>query len=128
LTSIHWTQKKRELANTEFSKITFYTGGNNPKNIELTDGEKDNFMKCLLNSKFYRNNRYGAIDGGMAIILISKAGTRDSFEYCGGGIFQISYEENLFSIKNIELEKILLNYLDVCNVYKINSHVEEVLS
>jgi hypothetical protein len=110
LRSDQWDLKKRELANMKLSKITLYTGGSNAKNVELTGADKDNFMNCLLTSKFYRENRYGAIDGGMAIVLISEDGSNDSFEYCGGSVFQISYKGNLFSIKNKELEQILLKY------------------
>lgn len=108
--SDQWAQKKKQLSNMKISKITFYTGGSNAKNVELTGADKDNFMNCLLTSKFYRHNRYGAIDGGMAIILVSEDGSQDSFEYCGGSVFQISYKGNLFSIQNKELEIILLKY------------------
>jgi hypothetical protein len=105
-----WSQKKKQLDNLELSKITFYTGGRSGKNIELTGVEKDNFMNCLLTSEFYRSNRTGQIDSGVAIILISKDGSQDSFQYCGAGVFQIWYKENIFSIKNKELEQILLKY------------------
>ncbi|WP_238881279.1 hypothetical protein [Clostridium sp. YIM B02551] len=110
LSRYEWTQKKNQLENTEISKITFYTGGINAKNVELTGSERDNFIEYLLNSEFYRSNRTGQIDGGMAILLIQNDGSHDSFEYCGGDIFQISHNGNLFSIKNKELEKILLKY------------------
>lgn len=105
-----WSQKKKQLEDIKLSKITFYTGGSNAKNVELTGAEVDNFMNCLLNSEFYRSNRTGQVDGGMAIILISKDDSQDSFEYCGAGVFQISYRGDLFSIKNKELEQILLKY------------------
>lgn len=108
--SKQWTQKKKELENIDLSKVSFYTGGINAKNVELTGAEKDNFMSCLLTSKFYRSNRTGAIDGGMAIILVFKDGSKDSFEYCGGSIFQIWDKENSFLIKNKELEQVLLKY------------------
>ncbi|MDD7793218.1 hypothetical protein [Clostridium sp. 'White wine YQ'] len=110
LSRYEWTQKKKQLENTEISKITFYTGGRNAKNVELIGSEKDNFIKYLLASEFYRSNSAGQIDGGMAIILNLRDGSHDSFEYCGGDIFQISNKGNLFSIKNKELEKILLKY------------------
>jgi hypothetical protein len=105
-----WTQKKSELSNADISKITFYTGGSNAKNIELTGDDKDKFINSLLNSKYYRNNSTSSIDGGMAILLISKNTTYDSIEYCGSSIFQISYKGHLFSVKNKGLEDILLKY------------------
>lgn len=106
----HWGQKKSQLENIEILKVTFYTGGNNAKNVELTGTDKDNFMNSLLASEFYRSNHTGAIDGGMAIILVFKDGSQDTFEYCGASVFQISYKGNLFSIKNKELEQVLLKY------------------
>lgn len=105
-----WSQKKKQLENLELSKIKFYTGGRSGKNVELTGVEKDNFMKCLLTSEFYRSNRTGQIDGGVAMVLISKDGSQDSFEYCGAGVFQIWYKGDIFSIKNKDLEQILLKY------------------
>lgn len=108
--SNHWNQKKKQLQNIELSMITFYTGGNNAKKVELTGAEKNDFMNRLLTSEFYRSNRTGQIDGGMAIVLISKDGNQDSFEYCGAGVFQISYKNDIFSIKNKELEQIMFKY------------------
>lgn len=105
-----WSQKKKQLQNLELSKITFYTGGSSAKNVELTGVEKDNFMNCLLTSEFYRSNRTGQIDGGVPIVLISKDGSQDSFQYCGAGVFQIWYKGDIFLIKNKELEQILLKY------------------
>lgn len=105
-----WNQKKKQLENLELSKITFYTGGRSGKNVELTGVEKDNFMKCLLTLEFYRSNRTGQIDGGVTMVLISKDGSQDSFQYCGAGVFQIWYKGDIFSIKNKELEQILLKY------------------
>ena len=50
------------------------------------------------------------VDGGQAIIIIFKDGTKDSFEYCGGSVFQITYKGKMFSVRNKELEQILLDY------------------
>ncbi|GIM29861.1 hypothetical protein CPJCM30710_25270 [Clostridium polyendosporum] len=105
-----WTQKKKEFKSTEISKITFYTGGLNGKNIELTEKEKDNFIINLINSKFYKSNWRGMIDGGIAITIVFNDGTKDYFEYCGESIFQITYNGKMFSIRNKELEKTLLSY------------------
>ncbi|MGE5628384.1 MAG: hypothetical protein ACM3X7_09735 [Solirubrobacterales bacterium] len=110
ISSVKWSQKKNQLKSTELSLISFYTGGQNPKTVELTGTEKDNFINCLLTSKFYRSNWSGSIDGGMPIILNFKDGSKDTLEYCGGSVFQTECKGNLFSIKNKELEQTLLKY------------------
>ncbi|MEQ8154657.1 MAG: hypothetical protein ABRQ25_07220 [Clostridiaceae bacterium] len=105
-----WTQKKKEFNSDEISKITFYTGGLNGRNVELIEKEKDNFIINLVNSKFYKSNWTGMIDGGIAIAIVFNDGTKDYFEYCGGSVFQITYNGKMFSIRNKELEKILFSY------------------
>jgi len=108
--NLQWIQKKKELNNIDISKITFYTGGVNGREVKLVDNEKDNFTRSLVNSKFYKSNWKGMVDGGLAIIIIFKDGTKDSFEYCGGSVFQITYKGKMFSVRNKELEQILLSY------------------
>ena len=108
--NLQWIQKKKELNNIDISKITFYTGGVNGREVKLVDNEKDNFTRSLVNSKFYKSNWNGMVVGGLAIIIIFKDGTKDSFEYCGGSDFQITYKRKMFSVRNKELEQILLDY------------------
>ncbi|MEQ8154097.1 MAG: hypothetical protein ABRQ25_04265 [Clostridiaceae bacterium] len=105
-----WTQKKEKLKSNEIAKITFYTGGLNGRNVELIEKEKDDFIINFVNSKFYKSNWTGMIDGGMAIGIVFSDGNKEYFEYCGEGIFQMTYSGKIFSIYNKELENILLSY------------------
>lgn len=57
--NIDWLHEKAELKNPEISKITFDTEGSNDKEIELINSEKNDFVKNLINSKFYRSNSIG---------------------------------------------------------------------
>jgi|GEM_PF-6304898 len=88
------------ISSTFSDPSSYYQMGNGPDVYNLGT------PKVPLGSQ----NQNRAIDGGMAIILISEDGSHDSFEYCGGSVFQISYKGNLFSIENKELEQILLKY------------------
>lgn len=108
--NIDWSQKKTELKNTHISKITFWIHGTNSKEIDLMNSKNDAFISSLIHSKFYRSNWQGMVDTDCVILLIYNNGTKESLEYCGGSIFQITYKGRMFSIKNKELEQSLLNY------------------
>lgn len=47
---------------------------------------------------------------GSIVLIIFKDGKKETLEYCGGGIFQMTYKERMFSIRNKKLEHILLKY------------------
>lgn len=108
--NIDWLHEKAELKNSDVSKITFDTGGSNDKEVELINGEKDDFVKKLIASKFYRSDWRGMVGTGSTVLIIFKGGKKETLEYCGNGVFQMTYKERMFSIRNKKLEHILLKY------------------
>ncbi|MDP4146906.1 MAG: hypothetical protein Q8936_20940 [Bacillota bacterium] len=104
--SIVWSEEKKLFNEESISKISFYA----EKAIDLTGEEKKKFISNLKSSKFYRNNEQRQVDGGLAIIIFFKDGSKESLEYCGASVFQIQYKGRIFSIKNKELEQILLEH------------------
>ncbi|GFZ31490.1 hypothetical protein CSC2_20160 [Clostridium zeae] len=108
---IQWTQKKKEFKSDEISKISFYTGGVNGKEIEFIGKDKDNFILTLSNSTFYKSNWRGMLDDGISIETTYNNSSKRYFEYCGGDIFQLSYNGSMFSIRNKNLAEILSKYI-----------------
>ncbi|MDP4147689.1 MAG: hypothetical protein Q8936_25020, partial [Bacillota bacterium] len=104
--NVVWSKEKKVLNESNVSQIIFYSD----KSIELKNEEKDVFVNKLKRSKFYRNNEQGQVDGGVAIGVVFKDGSKESFEYCGASVFQMEYKGRVFSIKNEELEQILLEH------------------
>jgi hypothetical protein len=111
MSKIQWTQKKKEFKNDEISKVSFYTGGLDGREIEFIEKEKDAFILALSDSAFYKSNWRGMLDDSISIELTYNNGSKSYFEYCGGDIFQLSYKGRMFSIRNKNLENILLKYI-----------------
>lgn len=108
---IQWAQKKKEFKNDEISKVSFYTGGLNGREIEFIGKDKDNFILTLSNSTFYKSNWRGMLDDSISIEITYNNNSKRYFEYCGGDIFQLSYKGSMFSIRNKLLADILSKYI-----------------
>jgi hypothetical protein len=87
------------------------TRGINGRELDLIEKDKDKFIEILTDSNFYRSNWQGMLDDSISIEITYNNGSNRSFEYCGGDIFQLSYNGSMFSIRNKNLENILLKYI-----------------
>lgn len=60
--------------------------------VELTGGEKDDFIKGLRNAEFYRSNWRKEGPTGSIIMIVFTDGSKHFFQYWGGAVFETMYK------------------------------------
>jgi len=76
----------------------------------LEDDEFKKFITDMKVAEFYRSNWRKQGPTGPVITIKFKDGTSQHFQYWGGGVYETSFKEGQFLIRNIELDTILEKY------------------
>lgn len=101
---ILWGELKSTFIESEIERIELISD----EKIVLGNKEKNEFIKALKVSQFYRSNwRKEGPTGLMIIWILYKDGSEKSFSYWGNGVLETAYKDRQFLIKNYELEKFM---------------------
>jgi len=104
---IAWNKMLSIFIEENILKVKF--SGANGTNIELVNGEKNNFVRKLRDAKFHKSNwRKEGPTPTVIIEIVFKDGVSETFGYWGKGVFETSYGKSQFLIFSSDIENVLL--------------------
>lgn len=78
--------------------------------VQLSNDEKSYFIKNLQKAEFERSNWRGEGPTGPIIVITYKDGSKVSFQYWGGALFEMMYKNRQFLISSMELGNTMKKY------------------
>ena len=100
----YWTELSSKITVTQIEEVSL------DYKVLLKGDEFEQFINDLNSAEYYRSNWRQEGPTGPIITINFKDGSSEHFQYWGKGIYETSYKEGQFLIRNIELDAVLDKY------------------